>query len=68
MTRILLAASMLIALAGAGSAQTAEQRAACEADFKKLCTGVTPGGGRILKCLTDNKDKVSEKCRKALKI
>lgn len=49
-------------------AQTAEQRAACKDDFQKLCKGVMPGGGRVIKCLTEHKDKVSEGCRKAANI
>jgi hypothetical protein len=49
-------------------APTGELRAACGVDVKKLCTGVAPGGGRLIKCLTEHKDDVSEPCRKALKI
>jgi hypothetical protein len=29
-------------------ALTAEQRAACQADFDKYCKGTVPGGGRII--------------------
>ncbi len=35
---------------------------ACGADVKTLCTDVTPGGGRILKCLKDNHESVSAGC------
>mgnify|MGYP000859683543 CR=1 FL=1 len=49
-------------------AQTAEQRAACKEDFEKLCKGVMPGGGRVLKCLQEHKDQVSAPCRKAANI
>jgi len=67
--RIGLAAVLgLTLLSATASAQTAEQRAACEGDFKKYCAGVQPGGGRVAKCLADNKDKISEACRKALKL
>jgi hypothetical protein len=55
-------------LGGPALAQTAEQRAASEGDARKLCAGVTVGGGRIAKCLAENKEKVSANCRKALKI
>jgi hypothetical protein len=44
-------------------AQTAEQRAACQGDAKKLCAGVSPGGGRILDCLAKQKDKLGEACK-----
>jgi hypothetical protein len=41
-------------------------RAACEADGQKLCTGVQPGGGRILACLKQHKDQVSDGCKQAV--
>ena len=41
-------------------------RAACEADVQKLCTGVQPGGGRILACLKQHKDQVSDGCKQAV--
>jgi hypothetical protein len=30
---------------------TAEQRAVCEPDYDKYCTGTIAGGGRIVACL-----------------
>jgi hypothetical protein len=47
-------------------AQTADQQAACGADFRKLCPGVMPGGGRILDCLAKQKDKLSPACKKVV--
>ena len=41
-------------------------RAACETDIQKLCTGVQPGGGRILACLKQHKDEVSDGCKQAV--
>jgi Cysteine rich repeat len=41
-------------------------RAACGADAKKLCAGVQPGGGRIIQCLTQHKDEVSDGCKQAV--
>jgi Cysteine rich repeat len=43
-----------------------EVRAACEGDVKKLCPDVAPGGGRILQCLKEHKDAVSDDCKQAL--
>jgi hypothetical protein len=40
--------------------------AACDADIQKLCPGVQPGGGRILACLKQNKDAVSDTCKQAI--
>lgn len=46
---------------------TAEEKAACEADYKKFCSSVpetkTP---EIVACLKQHADKVSEQCRKKL--
>jgi hypothetical protein len=47
-------------------AQTAAERAACMGDFRKLCTGVKPGGGRVLTCLSQRKDELSTDCRKVV--
>ena len=55
----------------AQSAQAGDQqslaaiRAACAEDAKKLCAGVQPGGGRIVACLREHKDSLSDGCRKA---
>ena len=43
-----------------------EARAACATDIQKLCTGVQPGGGRILACLKQHKDQVSDGCKQAV--
>ena len=39
---------------------------ACKADAEKLCSGVQPGGGRILACMKANKDKLSDACKASL--
>jgi hypothetical protein len=41
-------------------------RAACETDVQKLCAGVQPGGGRIVACLKEHKDQVSDGCKQAI--
>jgi hypothetical protein len=64
--RFLIAAVLIAGFSSAALAQTAEQRAACEGDAKKLCSGVIPGGGRILDCLAKQKDKLSEDCKKVV--
>lgn len=46
--------------------QTAALRAACEADVRSICSGVQPGGGRLIQCLKANPDKVSPPCKDAL--
>src|SRR5882724_7687915 len=40
-------------------------RAACAQDAQKLCAGVQPGGGRIVACLKEHKDALSDRCKQA---
>ena len=47
-------------------AQTAAERAACQADYQKFCSDVAPGGGRVLECLAKQKDKLSPACQKVV--
>ncbi len=51
---------------GPAVAQTAAERAACEADTKKFCPGIMPGGGRIIECLAKQKDKLTDACKKVV--
>jgi hypothetical protein len=44
----------------------ADARVACDTDIQKLCPGVQPGGGRILACLKQHKDQVSDVCKQAV--
>ena len=44
----------------------AEARAACETDIQKLCPSVQPGGGRILACLKQHRDQVTDVCKQAV--
>ncbi|MEN3384032.1 MAG: hypothetical protein V7608_4076 [Hyphomicrobiales bacterium] len=60
---VVLAAALILGLAPQAVAQTAQQRAACQGDAKKLCAGVAPGGGRILECLAKQKGGLSDPCK-----
>src|SRR5579862_6125266 len=40
-------------------------RAGCTADVQRLCANVPPGGGRILACLRQHKDALSDRCKQA---
>lgn len=70
--RALLAAACLIGILvvtlSVAMAQDArgQARQACEADYRKLCAGVMPGGGRIRKCLNENFDALSTPCKQAV--
>jgi hypothetical protein len=63
----LIAAAVLLLVAHAAFAQgTPQQRAACRPDVAKFCKGKGDDPGVLLQCLEDNKDKISEKCRKVI--
>jgi len=68
MLRIILAAAAVVCAVCIANAQelTAAQRAACTGDFQKFCKGVTPGGGRIIACLSKESDKLTPACKKEL--
>jgi Cysteine rich repeat len=45
---------------------TPQQRTACKPDYEKYCSGVVPGGGRIIACLNKQHDSLSDACKKVL--
>jgi hypothetical protein len=66
--RIATAALLALALSAmAAKAQDGALRQACSSDFRAVCSGVTPGGGRIKQCMADNFDKLSDGCKAAMK-
>lgn len=58
---VITAAAALMMLPAAMPAQT-QQLNPCTDDFKTHCGGVTPGGGRMVKCYEENKSKMSADC------
>jgi len=67
MQRTILIAALLCASEAAFAQElTAEQRSACKGDYEKYCRGTTPGGGRIIACLSKSSDKLTADCRKVL--
>lgn len=40
-----------------------EAKEACDEDIQKLCKGVQPGGGRIVKCLKQHEGDLSPACK-----
>ncbi len=67
MLRVMMIAALLC-ISGAAFAQelTAEQRSACMGDYQKFCKGTTPGGGRIIACLSKSSDKLAPACKNVL--
>jgi hypothetical protein len=39
----------------------------CKADLSQYCSGVAVGEGRLLKCLQEHDEKVSDRCKQARK-
>src|SRR5580700_4416363 len=66
-----LAVSYVSIARAAQSAQAGDQqslvaiRASCAEDAQKLCATVPPGGGRIIACLKEHKDSLSDRCKQA---
>jgi len=38
----------------------------CRGDYDRLCSGVTPGGGRVLACLQSHASQLSATCAQAM--
>lgn len=41
----------------------AQEASPCAKDFKQYCSDVAPGGGRLVRCYEQYKDKMSADCR-----
>jgi hypothetical protein len=61
-----LAALTLVLASATTFAADAPGSQACRADAKKVCTGVQPGGGRVLICLKQHEAELSPDCKAAL--
>ncbi len=46
--------------------ERARSIAACEADLKRFCSTVRPGGGKIIQCLQEHTQDVSDRCYQTL--
>ena len=61
-----LAVLVLLLAAAAAKAQTLTPRQACAEDYRRYCSSVQPGGGRVIACLKENAPKLTPGCREAL--
>ena len=65
LTLLLLVCAAAATQSALADDQLAAIRAACAEDAQKLCAGVQPGGGRIVACLKEHKDSLSDRCKQA---
>jgi len=65
LTLLLVVCAATAAQSALAQDQLAAIRAACAEDAQKLCAGVQPGGGRIVACLKEHKDSLSDRCKQA---
>lgn len=57
---------LAIGCSGSALAQTTDGRGACASDYAKFCAGTSPGGGRVVACLTKQQNQLSDACKKVL--
>jgi Cysteine rich repeat len=65
MMKTVMTAGLLLTLSG--SYASALDIHLCKADVARICQGVEPGQGRIVKCLKAHEDEISIGCAKELK-
>jgi len=63
---IALVASVAPAQALPGNQIPDDVKERCKSDYSRLCSGVMPGGGRVIACFQAHKDEVSPDCADAL--
>jgi hypothetical protein len=56
----------LPAVVSAQSPQIQQVLRYCKPDAERLCPGISPGGGRIVRCLKEHKMEISVGCAKTL--
>lgn len=57
---------MGLLLVPARASARGELAAACRADVERLCPGVSPGGGRLARCLEEHAAQLSQPCQQAI--
>ena len=62
----LIAVLVTAPLSSALAQGTPQQRAACRPDVVKFCKGKGEDPGVLLSCLEENKDKLSDRCRRVI--
>ena len=57
---------LAIGCSGSAFAQSGDGRGACASDYAKFCAGTSPGGGRVVACLSKQQSQLSDACKKVL--
>jgi hypothetical protein len=63
---LILFACAIVLAPGVSRAQTDDEFEKCDRDARVICHGVTVGEGRIMRCLTAERTKLSPDCRKVV--
>jgi hypothetical protein len=63
---VVIAIALGLSTAAFAQTLTAEEQAACKADFQKYYKGTVPGGGRIIACLNKEYGQLGDACKKVL--
>lgn len=64
---VFVTAAILGGTAIAQAASSTSPQEACKTDISILCAGLERGEGRVMKCLKENREKLSEGCKTALR-
>jgi hypothetical protein len=64
---VLMLSAGFLALSGLSSIAAAPSFQYCKADIQRLCKGMMPGGGKIMKCLKAHENDLTVGCAKELK-
>jgi hypothetical protein len=65
MTRFKMIVALGALMAAGPQSALADLRSACSPDYVRFCSSVTPGEGRVARCLQDNRDSLTNACRTA---
>ena len=63
---LIIVSTLTLFASGAFAQGTEAERQACNPDYNRFCSGVLPGGGRIIACLKKHKPELTEACRKVV--
>jgi hypothetical protein len=63
---LLIATSAMIFMSSAASAETQQERQACESDAFSVCGAFIPDRDKVFACMVSNKDRLSALCQKVM--